>query len=112
MVYNILHRYTSNIDFYIPDRYTEGYGISYKGIDFAKTQGYSLIIALDCGIKAIEKVDYANKLGIEFIICDHHTPDDELPKALAVLDSKRNDVLPYEHLSGLVSVLNLWALHR
>lgn len=101
LVYNILHRYTSNIDFYIPDRYTEGYGISYKGIDFAKTQGYSLIIALDCGIKAIEKVDYANKLGIDFIICDHHTPDDELPKALAVLDSKRNDcTYPYEHLSG------------
>ena len=101
LVYTLLQRYTSNIDFYIPDRYTEGYGISYQGIDYAKSNGYSLIIALDCGIKAIEKVDYAKKLGIDFIICDHHTPDDELPQAVAVLDSKRSDcTYPYEHLSG------------
>ncbi len=101
LVYTLLQRYTSNIDFYIPDRYTEGYGISYQGIDYAKSNDYSLIIALDCGIKAIEKVDYAKKLGIDFIICDHHTPDDELPQAVAVLDSKRSDcTYPYEHLSG------------
>lgn len=101
LVYTLLQRYTSNIDFYIPDRYTEGYGISYQGIDYAKSNDYSLIIALDCGIKAIEKVDYAKKLGIDFIISDHHTPDDELPQAVAVLDSKRSDcTYPYEHLSG------------
>lgn len=101
LVYKYLRRYNSNIDFYIPDRYTEGYGISFQGIDYAKTKGYTLIIALDCGIKAVEKVAYAKQLGIDFIICDHHTPDNELPQAVAVLDSKRSDCrYPYEHLSG------------
>ena len=85
----------------IPDRYNEGYGISYQGIDYAEQEGFSLIIALDCGIKAIEKVEYAKEKGIDFIICDHHTTDDILPNAVAVLDSKRiDDTYPYEHLSG------------
>ncbi|WP_460220298.1 single-stranded-DNA-specific exonuclease RecJ [Psychroserpens sp. MEBiC05023] len=86
---------------YIPDRYDEGYGISYKGIDFAHDNEFSLIIALDCGVKAIDKVDYASEKGIDFIICDHHRPGDELPKAIAVLDPKRDDCdYPYKELCG------------
>ncbi|MDR1223412.1 MAG: single-stranded-DNA-specific exonuclease RecJ [Tannerella sp.] len=101
LVYRFLRPYSTMLDYYIPDRYDEGYGISYKGIDFAKEKGFALIIALDCGIKAIDKVKYAKEKGIDFIICDHHMPDDELPDALAVLDAKRTDsVYPYEHLSG------------
>lgn len=101
LVYTFLSRYTNAIDFYIPDRYTEGYGISFKGIDFAHDNGFTLIVALDCGIKAVDKVQYANTLGIDFIICDHHNPGDELPPAVAVLDSKRSDCpYPYKHLSG------------
>jgi single-stranded-DNA-specific exonuclease len=101
LVYRFLRPYTSNLDFYIPDRYDEGYGISFKGIDYAKENGVSLVISLDCGIKAIEKIDYANSLGIDFIICDHHMPDDTLPAAVAVLDAKRVDsVYPYSELSG------------
>ena len=89
------------LDFYIPDRNSEGYGISTEGIDFAKENGFSLIIALDCGIKASDKVDYATSLGIDFIICDHHLPGDEIPKACAVLDPKRKDCrYPYKELSG------------
>ena len=89
------------LDFYIPDRNLEGYGISDEGINYAKENNYSLIIALDCGIKAIDKIDYANSLGIDFIICDHHLPGDELPKACAVLDPKRSDCrYPYKELSG------------
>ena len=101
LVYMFLSRFTNAIEFYIPDRYTEGYGISYKAIDFANENGFSLIIALDCGIKAIDKVAYAKEAGIDFIICDHHTPDATLPAAVAVLDSKREDcTYPYKHLSG------------
>lgn len=101
LVYKFLRPYSSTLDYYIPDRYDEGYGISYKGIDFAKENGVTLIIALDCGIKAIDKIDYASQKGIDFIICDHHMPDEELPKAVAVLDAKRTDSeYPYEHLSG------------
>ncbi|MHB9056935.1 MAG: single-stranded-DNA-specific exonuclease RecJ [Paludibacteraceae bacterium] len=101
LVYRFLVRFYSNIDFYIPDRYNEGYGISIKGIDFASENNFSLIIALDCGIKAVEKVKYAKSLGIDFIICDHHNPDDEIPPAVAVLDPKRPDcTYPYKHLSG------------
>ena len=101
LVYTFLRKIHNEINFYIPDRYSEGYGISYAGIDYAAENGYSLIIALDCGIKAIEKIDYASEKGIDFIICDHHTPDDELPRAVAVLDAKRKDSeYPYEHLSG------------
>ncbi len=91
----------TNISFYIPDRYNEGYGISTKGIDYATTKEATLIIALDCGIKAIDKVAYAAEQGIDFIICDHHLPDEEIPKAVAVLDSKRVDCnYPFKELSG------------
>ena len=89
------------LDFYIPDRNAEGYGISTEGIDFAKGNDFSLIIALDCGIKADDKIDYANSLGIDFIICDHHLPGEQLPNAFAVLDPKRKDCrYPYKDLSG------------
>ena len=89
------------IEFYIPDRYEEGYGISYKGIDYAADNGFGLVIVLDCGIKADEKINYANERGVDFIICDHHRPGDEIPQAVAVLDSKRNDCgYPYKELSG------------
>ncbi len=101
LVYKFLQQNTSDIGYYIPDRYTEGYGISYKGIDYAAEQGYTLIIALDCGIKAVEKIRYARERGIDFIICDHHVPDDTLPDAVAVLDAKRIDnTYPYDQLSG------------
>ena len=101
LVYKYLRAYTSNLDYYIPDRYDEGYGISTKGIDYAAEQGVTLIISLDCGIKAIEKIEYAKGKGIDFIICDHHLADDVLPDAVAVLDAKREDSrYPYEHLSG------------
>ena len=101
LVYKFLRKFTSNIDYYIPDRYDEGYGISDQGIDYAFDTEVKLIIALDCGIKAIEKVEYAKSKGIDFIICDHHMPDDTLPDAVAVVDAKRVDsTYPYEHLSG------------
>ncbi|MDR1330933.1 MAG: single-stranded-DNA-specific exonuclease RecJ [Tannerella sp.] len=101
LVYKFLRPYSSSLDYYIPDRYDEGYGVSFKGIDYAEANGVTLIIALDCGIKAIDKVAYAREKGIDFIICDHHMPDDELPAAVAVLDAKRTDSeYPYEHLSG------------
>jgi len=89
------------LDYYIPDRNSEGYGISTEGIDFAKENGFSLIIALDCGIKAIDKIQYAKNLGVDFIICDHHLPGDEIPQAVAVLDPKRKDCrYPFKELSG------------
>ncbi|MBL7923416.1 MAG: single-stranded-DNA-specific exonuclease RecJ [Bacteroidia bacterium] len=101
LVYTFLKTYSGNIHYYIPDRYKEGYGISRQGIDWAKENGYSLIIALDCGIKSVDKIDYARELGIDFIICDHHRPGSELPAAVAVLDPKRNDCeYPYKELSG------------
>lgn len=101
LVYKFLKHYTNNVDFYIPDRYLEGYGISLRGIDYAAENKCTLIIALDCGIKAVEKVKYATDKGIDFIICDHHTPDEKLPAAIAVLDPKRPDCnYPYKHLSG------------
>ena len=101
LVFKYLRPYSSTLDFYIPDRYDEGYGISYKGIDYAAENGVSLVISLDCGIKAIEKIEYAKEKGIDFIICDHHMPDATLPDAVAVLDAKRSDsIYPYEHLSG------------
>lgn len=101
LVYKFLSQFYSNIDFYIPDRYEEGYGISRKGIDFAAEMGVKLIIVLDCGIKAVEEVAYAREKGIVFIICDHHVPDDELPPAVAILNPKRHDNrYPYTHLSG------------
>ena len=101
LVYKFLQQYYSNIDFYIPDRYEEGYGISKKGVDYAAATGVKLIIVLDCGIKAIEEIAYAKEQGIDFIICDHHVPDDELPCAVAILNPKRRDNhYPYTHLSG------------
>ncbi len=101
LVYKFLRKFTTNLDYYIPDRYDEGYGISEQGIDYADETGVKLIIALDCGIKAIEKVAYAKSKGIDFIIGDHHMPDDTLPDAVAVIDAKRVDsTYPYEHLSG------------
>lgn len=101
LVYKFLSQFYSNINFYIPDRYEEGYGISRKGIDFAAEMGVKLIIVLDCGIKAVEEVAYAREKGIDFIICDHHVPDDELPPAVAILNPKRHDNrYPYTHLSG------------
>ncbi len=96
-----LKSYYPNVSTYIPDRYDEGYGVSYKGIDYAEDNGFSLIIALDCGIKAIEKVAYASEKNIDFIICDHHRPGKEIPKAIAVLDPKREDCeYPYKELCG------------
>lgn len=101
LVSSYLKTYYANVATYIPDRYEEGYGISYQGIDFAKDNDFSLIIALDCGVKAIDKVSYASEKGIDFIICDHHRPGDELPKAIAVLDPKREDCsYPYDELCG------------
>ncbi len=101
LVYKFLRQYYSNVDFYIPDRYDEGYGISRKGIDLAATEGVRLIIVLDCGIKAVEEIAYAKSKGIDFIICDHHVPDEELPCAVAILNPKRRDNhYPYTHLSG------------
>lgn len=101
LVYSFLSRLTSNVGSYIPDRYDEGYGVSTKGIDWAVENGYSLIITLDCGIKAIERVRYAAEKGIDMIICDHHLPENELPAAVAVLDPKREDChYPFDDLSG------------
>lgn len=103
LVYKFLQNYVlpSQLDYYIPDRYKEGYGLSKEGIDYASEHNVKLVITLDCGIKAIERVEYAKSLGIDVIICDHHTTDDTLPQAIAVLDSKRaDDDYPYKHLSG------------
>jgi single-stranded-DNA-specific exonuclease len=101
LVYLYFRQYTDRIDYYIPDRYTEGYGISIRGIDFAAEKGFSLVIALDCGIKAVEKIQHANSKGVDFIICDHHRPGSDLPDACAVLDPKRPDcTYPYKELSG------------
>jgi len=101
VVYSFLKKYHSFLEYYIPDRYNEGYGISTQGIDYAFENGFTLIIALDCGIKSVDKVVYATEKGIDFIICDHHTPGDEIPAAVAVLDPKRADCeYPYKELSG------------
>ncbi|MFV0522811.1 MAG: single-stranded-DNA-specific exonuclease RecJ [Mangrovibacterium sp.] len=101
LIYQFLRNRVEHLDYYIPDRYSEGYGISNQSIDYAKNQNISLIIALDCGIKAINKIEKAKNLGIDFIICDHHTPDEEIPQAVAVLDPKRIDCnYPYKELSG------------
>ncbi|MBN8701806.1 MAG: single-stranded-DNA-specific exonuclease RecJ [Bacteroidetes bacterium] len=101
LVYSFLSTIYSNLDYYIPDRYAEGYGISFQGIDFAKQNSFDLIIALDCGIKSHDKIEYANSLGIDFIICDHHRPGETIPAAVAVLDPKREDCsYPFKELSG------------
>lgn len=101
LVYRFISRYYNNIDYYIPDRYEEGYGVSKRGIDYAAETGVRLIIVLDCGIKAVEEITYAKECGIDFIICDHHVPDEVLPPAVAILNPKRRDNhYPYTHLSG------------
>ena len=101
LVFKFLQQFYSNIDYYIPDRYEEGYGVSKKGIDYAKETGVKLIIILDCGIKAIEEIAYAKSLGIDFIICDHHVPDEVMPDAVAILNPKReDDSFPFKHLCG------------
>ena len=101
LVYKFLLQFYSNIEYYIPDRYDEGYGVSKKGIDYAKEQGVMLIIILDCGIKAIDEIAYAKEQGIDFIICDHHVPDEKLPDAVAILNPKReDDPYPFKDLCG------------
>ena len=101
LIYSFLKDHVFAIDYYIPNRYSEGYGVSKEGIDHAAQNGFSLVIALDCGIKAVEKVSYAKSLGVDFIICDHHMPGDTLPEACAVLDPKRADCkYPFKELSG------------
>lgn len=101
LVYKFLQQFYSNIEYYIPNRYEEGYGVSRKGIDYAKQQGVKLIIILDCGIKAINEIAYAKEQGIDFIICDHHVPDEVMPPAVAILNPKRtDDSYPFKHLCG------------
>ena len=101
LVYKLLQQIYSNIEYYIPDRYEEGYGVSRKGIEYAKQQGVKLIIILDCGIKAINEIAYAKEQGIDFIICDHHVPDEVMPPAVAILNPKRtDDSYPFKHLCG------------
>lgn len=101
LVYNFLKRRYNNLDYYIPDRYNEGYGVSRQGVDYAFDTGVKLVIVLDCGIKAIQEIEYARNKGIDFIVCDHHVPDDELPPAVAILNPKRFDSnYPFKHLSG------------
>lgn len=116
LVYGFLKNYHTAIDYYIPDRYKEGYGISQQGVQWAAENGFSLIIALDCGIKSVDRVAEAKALGVDFIICDHHRPGDELPDAAAVLDPKREDCLyPYKELSGCgvgFKLLHAFCLHK
>ena len=101
LVYKFLQQFYSNIEYYIPSRYEEGYGVSIKGIDHAVEAGVKLIIVLDCGIKAVEEITYAKERGIDFIICDHHVPDEVLPPAVAILNPKREDsTYPFKHLCG------------
>ena len=101
VVYKFLQQFYSNVDYYIPDRYDEGYGVSKKGLEYASETGVKLIIILDCGIKAIKEIAYAKTLGIDFIICDHHVPDEVMPDAVAILNPKReDDSFPFKHLCG------------
>jgi single-stranded-DNA-specific exonuclease len=101
LVYTYIHSFYDQLDFYVPDRYSEGYGVSYQAIDFAKENNFTLVIALDCGIKAVEKIKYASERNIDFIICDHHRPGNIIPVACAVLDPKQDDCnYPFKELSG------------
>ena len=101
MMYSFLKKQGIEIEYYVPCRYDEGYGISLKGIDYAKENNFTLIIALDCGIRAVNQVDYANAKGVDFIICDHHNPSEKVPDAIAILNPKQIDCnYPYKHLSG------------
>ncbi|MFL5811296.1 MAG: single-stranded-DNA-specific exonuclease RecJ, partial [Flavisolibacter sp.] len=100
-MYQFLKQHHEATEFYIPHRYREGYGVSKTGIDFASENNFTLIISLDCGIKSIELIRYAKELGIDFIVCDHHLPDEELPPAVAILNPKQKDCLyPYKELCG------------
>jgi len=100
-MYSFLKKIHTEVEFYFPHRYREGYGISKLGIDFAKENGFTLIISLDCGIKSIELIRYAKELGIDFIVCDHHLPDEELPPAIAILNPKQKDCnYPFKELCG------------
>lgn len=101
LVYRFLGQFTTNIDYYIPNRYNDGYGVSFKGIEYAKETGVKLVIVLDCGVKAVNEIAYAKELGIDFIVCDHHVQDNELPPAVAILNPKLiGSKYPYSHLSG------------
>ncbi len=101
LIYKFLQQFYSNIDYYIPNRYDEGYGVSRKGLEYAQETGVKLIIILDCGIKAIKEITYAKSLGIDFIICDHHVPDEQMPPAVAILNPKRpDDTYPFKELCG------------
>lgn len=101
MMYSFLNRFFTNVGYYIPDRYEEGYGISFKGIDYAQIEGYTLIIALDCGTRDVKQIDYASNKGIDFIICDHHNPGLNIPRAVSILNPKQNGCnYPYKELSG------------
>ncbi len=101
LVYKFLQQFYSNIEYYIPDRYDEGYGVSKKGVDYAAEKGVKLVIILDCGIKAIEEIAYAKEKGVDFIICDHHVPDEVMPDAVAILNPKRpDDAYPFKNLCG------------
>ncbi len=101
LVYKFIQQFYSNLDYYVPDRYNEGYGVTAKGVEYAARTGATLVIVLDCGIKAVDEIAHARELGIDFIICDHHVPDEVLPPAVAILNAKRLDnTYPYEHLSG------------
>jgi len=100
-MYQFLANLSSNIDYYIPHRYKEGYGVSKLGIDFAKENNFSLIVSLDCGIKSVELIEYARTLDIDFIVCDHHLPDEKLPPAVAILNPKQKDCnYPFKELCG------------
>lgn len=116
LVFTFLKSFYDHVDFYIPDRYEEGYGISYKSIDFASQNNFSLVIVLDCGIKAVEKIDYAKEKGVDYIIGDHHRPGEIIPAAVAVLDPKRPDCnYPYDELSGCgvgFKLIQAYAIHK
>ena len=101
LMYSFLKELSPLVEYYIPDRYSEGYGVSYQGVDYAQTNNFSLIICLDCGIKAVDKVAYASQKGVDFIVCDHHRPGPKVPEAIAVLNPKQEDCeYPYKELSG------------
>lgn len=115
LFYGFLRKHYPNLDYYVPDRYAEGYGVSWQSIEWAKENGFTLIVTLDCGIKSADKIDEAQKHGIDFIVCDHHRPDQDFPKAVAVLDPKREDCLyPYKELTGCgvgFKLLHAFCLH-
>jgi single-stranded-DNA-specific exonuclease len=116
LFYGFLRNHSNNLDYYVPDRYEEGYGVSWQSIEWARENGFTLIVTLDCGIKSSDKIAAAQQYGIDFIVCDHHRPDADLPKAVAVLDPKREDCLyPYKELTGCgvgFKLLHAFCIHR